>query len=59
MIGVLQTLPRNAPAGSFEGYLANAGMNFRLNRGRVLALTRLPRRIGNSATTPRPGWPTS
>jgi competence protein ComEC len=36
VIGVLQTLPRNAPIDTFEGYLANSGMNFRLNRGRIL-----------------------
>jgi competence protein ComEC len=37
VVGVLQTLPYQAPAGSFEGYLTNQGLNFRLNRGRVLA----------------------
>lgn len=42
VIGVLQTLPRDAPASSFEGYLINQGLNFRLNRGRVLALTTPP-----------------
>jgi competence protein ComEC len=36
-IGLLATLPRNPPAGSFDAYLANAGMNFRFSRGRVLA----------------------
>jgi len=36
VIGVLQTLPRGAPVDTFEGYLANMGMNFRLNRGRIL-----------------------
>ena len=36
VIGVLQTLPRDAPVDTFEGYLANQGVNFRLNRGRVL-----------------------
>ena len=35
--GVLITLPRNPPADTFEGYLAGAGMNFRLTRGRVVA----------------------
>lgn len=36
-VGVLVTLPRNPPTDSFDGYLAGAGMNFRLTRGRVLA----------------------
>ncbi len=36
-IGVIVTLPRNPPADTFDGYLAGAGMNFRLTRGRVLA----------------------
>jgi competence protein ComEC len=36
-VGVLVTLPRNPPADSFDGYLASAGINFRLTRGRVLA----------------------
>jgi competence protein ComEC len=36
-VGVLVTLPRNPPADTFDGYLAGAGMNFRLTRGRVLA----------------------
>jgi competence protein ComEC len=35
-VGVLVTLPRNPPADTFDGYLAGAGMNFRLTRGRVL-----------------------
>lgn len=39
-VGVLETLPRNPPDGSFEGYLAGAGINFKLTRGRVLAETR-------------------
>ncbi len=34
-IGVLQTLPRDPPLNTFEGYLANTGVNFRLNRGRI------------------------
>lgn len=42
VVGVLQTLPREAPAASFEGYLTNLGLNFRLNRGRVLAQTAPP-----------------
>ncbi len=36
-LGVLVTLPLNPPADTFDGYLAGAGMNFRLTRGRVLA----------------------
>lgn len=36
-IGVLAALPRNPPADTFDGYLAGAGMNFRLTRGRILA----------------------
>ena len=39
MIGVLQTLPRNPPGDTFDGYLANAGVNFRLTRAKVLATT--------------------
>ncbi|MFT3869957.1 MAG: ComEC/Rec2 family competence protein [Nibricoccus sp.] len=42
VVGILQTLPRQASAGSFEGYLVNQGLNFRLNRGRVLAQTAPP-----------------
>lgn len=36
-VGVLLTLPRDPPADTFDGYLAGAGMNFRLTRGRLLA----------------------
>ena len=36
-MGVLVTLPSHPPADSFDGYLAGAGINFRLTRGRVLA----------------------
>ncbi|MBI5770567.1 MAG: ComEC/Rec2 family competence protein [Verrucomicrobia bacterium] len=39
-VGVLVTLPRTPPADSFDGYLAGAGMNFRLTRGRIVAETR-------------------
>lgn len=35
-VGVIETLPRNPPADSFDGYLAGAGMNFRLKRGQIL-----------------------
>ena len=37
--GVLQTLPRNAPDDSFDGYLSNQGMNFTLTRARVTGMT--------------------
>jgi competence protein ComEC len=40
--GILETLPRNPPGNSFEAYLAGAGMNFRLVRGRLLAEERAP-----------------
>lgn len=36
-VGVLETLPRNPASDTFDGYLAGAGMNFRLKRGRVVA----------------------
>ena len=36
-VGVLTVLPRNPPADTFEGFLAGAGVNFRLTRGRLLA----------------------
>jgi competence protein ComEC len=42
VVGVLQTLPRVAPADTFEGYLTNLGVNFRLNRGRILETSRPP-----------------
>ena len=41
-LGVLQTLPRNAACDSFDGYLANSGVNFRLNRGRIVSQTDQP-----------------
>ncbi len=41
-IGVLETLPRRPPDDSFDGYLASAGMNFRLTRGRILGLEHPP-----------------
>ncbi|HOG94354.1 MAG TPA: hypothetical protein PLE80_12350, partial [Opitutaceae bacterium] len=34
--GVWKRIPDSAPAGSFERFLADAGVNFSLNRGRVL-----------------------
>jgi len=42
VIGVLQTLPRIATVDTFEGYLTNMGLNFRLNRGRIIAVSRPP-----------------
>ncbi|MDF3055910.1 MAG: competence protein ComEC [Rariglobus sp.] len=33
--GVLQTLPRNAPSDTFDGYLTGQGMNFKLTRARI------------------------
>lgn len=36
VIGVIVTLPRNPPDDTFDGYLAGAGINFRLTRGRIL-----------------------
>ncbi|MCX6955204.1 MAG: ComEC/Rec2 family competence protein, partial [Verrucomicrobia bacterium] len=36
-VGVLETIPKNPPSDTFDGYLAGAGMNFRLKRGQVLA----------------------
>lgn len=35
-VGVIIALPRDPPANTFDGYLAGAGVNFRLTRGRVL-----------------------
>ncbi len=36
MVGQLDVVPRTAPPATFEGYLANAGVNFKLTRGRIL-----------------------
>ena len=36
-VGVMVTLPSNPAADTFDGYLAAAGVNFRLTRGKVLA----------------------
>lgn len=41
-VGVLTALPRNPPGNTFDGYLAGAGMNFRLTRGRILGEERAP-----------------
>ena len=35
-LGVLVAVPIDVPAGSFDAYLAGSGVNFRLNRGRIL-----------------------
>lgn len=35
-IGVIASLARDPPGNTFDGYLANAGINFRFTRGRVL-----------------------
>ncbi len=42
VIGVLQMLPRNVAADTFDGYLANSGANFRLNRGRIIEVVSKP-----------------
>lgn len=42
VIGVIETLPRNPSADTFDGYLANAGLNFRLTRGRLLRAVHPP-----------------
>lgn len=36
-LGVITALPRDPPTTTFDGYLANAGINFRFARGQVLA----------------------
>lgn len=41
-IGVLAPLPRDPPADTFDSYLSNAGLNFRLTRGRLLATAQPP-----------------
>ncbi len=41
-IGILKLIPELPPANSFDGYLAAAGMNFTLTRGRILTETRAP-----------------
>ena len=37
-VGVLVTLPANPPGETFDSHLAGAGINFRLTRGRVVAI---------------------
>ena len=39
-VGVLSAVPEDAAAGTFDDYLAGAGVSFRLARGRVLAVER-------------------
>jgi competence protein ComEC len=39
-VGVIVTLPRQPPVDTFDGYLAGAGINFRLTRGRLVAAER-------------------
>lgn len=41
-VGVIASLPRDPPPDTFDGYLANAGVNFRLSRGLVLAEEKPP-----------------
>ncbi|HWL16546.1 MAG TPA: ComEC/Rec2 family competence protein [Opitutus sp.] len=41
-IGVLALLPADPPANSFDGYLADSGVNFRFGRGRLLAEQEAP-----------------
>lgn len=43
-VGVLEPLPENPLPTTFNGYLADAGMNFRFTRGRVLAVEQPPTR---------------
>ncbi len=38
VVGVIAAVPRDPPADTFESYLVNAGLNFRLSRGRELAV---------------------
>ncbi len=42
VVGVLEPLPRTASPSSFDGYLANAGVNYRLARGRMLTRVQTP-----------------
>lgn len=42
VLGVLQLLPFDPPIGSFDHYLASAGINFRLTRAQVIAMVRPP-----------------
>lgn len=49
--GVLQTLPRNPPSDTFDGYLAAQGMNFKLTRARVTGIARPPGRYARFRDT--------
>ncbi len=40
VLGVLELLPDHPPADSFDAYLADAGLNFRLTRGQMQATVR-------------------
>jgi len=40
IVGLLETLPREAPLATFEGFLTASGVNFRLTQGRLLAVTK-------------------
>jgi len=42
VLGILELLPEHPPRDSFDGYLAAAGMNFRLTRGQVFSETHAP-----------------
>jgi competence protein ComEC len=41
-VGVIETLPRDPAADTFDGYLASAGINFRFTRGRELMEEKAP-----------------
>jgi competence protein ComEC len=41
-LGVIASLARDPPVNTFDGYLANAGINFRFTRGLVLSEERQP-----------------
>jgi competence protein ComEC len=43
-VGLLELLPRHPAEGGFAGYLADAGVNFKLSRGRVLSEVAAPSR---------------
>ena len=42
IIGVLQTLPRNPPLDTFDGYLGNQGVNFKFTRARLTGVVAAP-----------------
>lgn len=41
-VGMFKPLPRRVETDTFDGYLASAGMNFKLMRGRVISLEKSP-----------------